>query len=98
METHFQVFEWSITKKKAARLSVAPSPNHFLETTYADDLDSFSIGSFFPTAAANSKMLVNTRRHECTRFGEELELDVMQKHEGIGLLSAAARVSKHKQT
>ena len=60
----------------------------------ADDLHSFNIGGFFPTAAANSKMLVNTRRHECTRFGEELELDVMQKHEGIGLLSAAARVSR----
>ena len=59
-----------------------------------DDLDSFNIGDFFPTAAANGKMLITTRRRECTRFGEELELDVMQKHEGIELLQ---RSCKRKQ-
>lgn len=59
-----------------------------------DDLDSFNIGEFFPTAAVNGKILITTRRRECTRFGEELELDVMQKLESIELLQ---RSCKRKQ-
>jgi len=59
-----------------------------------DDLDSFNIGEFFPTAAENGKILITTRRRECTRFGEELELDVLQERESIKLFQ---RSCQHKQ-
>ena len=62
-----------------------------------DDLESFDIGEFFPTAAANSSILITTRRRECTRFGEELELDVMQKLESIELLQRSCK-RKHPFT
>lgn len=59
-----------------------------------DDLDSVSIGDFFPTAAENGRILITTRRRECTRFGNELELDVLEECESIKLLQ---RSCQHKQ-
>ena len=56
-----------------------------------DDLESFDVGEFFPTAAANGNILITTRRRECTRFGVELELDVMQKLESIELLQRSCK-------
>ena len=57
----------------------------------ADDLESFDVGQFFPTAAANGSILITSRRRECTRFGEELELYVMQKLESIELLQRSCK-------
>ena len=51
-----------------------------------DDLDSFDIGEFLPTTVANGKILITTRRRECTRFGTGLELKVMVELENIELL------------
>jgi Cdc6-like AAA superfamily ATPase len=61
----------------------------------ADDLDSFNIGEFFPTVAANGKILITTRRRECTRFGDEFELDVLEERESIKLFQ---RSCQNKQT
>lgn len=56
-----------------------------------DDLESFDIGDFLPTAAENGKILMTSRRRECSRFGEELELDVMEKLESIELLQCSCK-------
>lgn len=56
-----------------------------------DDLDSFSIGDFFPATAENGRILITTRRRECTRFGDELELDVLEERESINLLQRSCQ-------
>ncbi|XMA16751.1 hypothetical protein WAI453_009542 [Rhynchosporium graminicola] len=59
-----------------------------------DDLESVNVGDFFPTVAKTGRILITTRRRECTRFDVELELDMRDEDESIRLLQHSCQ---HKQ-
>lgn len=55
-----------------------------------DDLKSFDIRSFIPTCS-HGKVLMTSRRKECSRFGKGFEIEEMMELEAVSLLLRSAR-------
>jgi hypothetical protein len=51
-----------------------------------DDLESFRISDFFPNSASGT-VILTSRRPECARLGEEVNLEAMNETESVTLLS-----------
>lgn len=64
--------------------------NWLLVLDNVDDLESFDIRSFIPTTP-HGKILMTSRRKECTRFGRGLDIGEMLVREGICLLFTSTR-------
>ncbi|CZT09975.1 uncharacterized protein RAG0_14579 [Rhynchosporium agropyri] len=84
----------SVVKALMGWFSLPRNPGWLLIFDNVDDLESVNVGDFFPTVAKNRMILITTRRRECTRFGVELELDILDEDESIRLLQ---RSCQHKQ-
>lgn len=69
--------------------------NWLLVLDNVDDLESFDIGAFIPTAS-HGTILMTSRRKECSRFGTGLEIDDMLETEAICLLLKSARLHERQ--
>lgn len=65
--------------------------NWLLVLDNLDDLKSFDIRTFIPTAS-HGKILITSRRKDCTRLGEGLEIEEMLEHESVLLLVRSAGI------